>query len=83
METERSRYESQANDLLATGKLQKQTPNLDLNYWLKEGSFFYEAKERNGRKESIQGEMSIPDAHDAQIETLIELFAHSESGIIS
>ncbi len=82
MRDERSRYESQASILLETGSFSRQNGNYLIRYKIKDNRFAWQANPHSAKENSYSGEASIPDSDDEKVELLIELFAHTEAGLI-
>jgi hypothetical protein len=80
---ERSRYESQATVLLETGTFSSQKGNYLLRYKMEDDRFAWHANSTTATENSYSGQAPIPDSESARLETLVELFAHSEAGFIS
>lgn len=82
MRDERSRYEEQAQKLLATEFFFSKSDNYELFYLIQEDRYICNANPQSPLGESFSIEAPIPDTQEEQIETLIELFAQSEAGLI-
>ena len=82
MRDERSRYESQASILLETGSFSRQNGNYLIRSKVKDNRFAWQANPPSAMENSYSGEASIPDSDDEKVELLIELFAHTEAGLI-
>jgi hypothetical protein len=83
LETERSRYEAQAIQLIELKKLETEVPGFKLSYAVKEKSYLCKLQNKDKTGNSYEIEFPIPDSKPDKIETLIELFAQSEAGRIS
>ena len=82
MQVERLRYEKQAKILLATKFFLSKIGILDLAYSVRDDRFICDAHSNASSSQSFSIELQIPDTQEEQIETLIELFAQSEAGLI-
>lgn len=83
LETERSRYEAQAIQLIELKKLETEVPGFKLSYAVKEKSYLCKLQNKDRTGNSYEIEFPIPDSKLDKIDTLIELFAQSEAGRIS
>jgi hypothetical protein len=83
LETERSRYEAQAKNLIEQKRLERIVDGFRLSYIVKENSFLCQLHNLDKSGKSYEIEFPIPDSELDQLETLIELFAQSEAGRIS
>jgi hypothetical protein len=83
LETERSRYEAQAIQLIEMKKLETEVPGFRLSYTVQEKSFLCQLLNKDKTGNSYEIEFPIPDSKSDKLETLIELFAQSEAGRIS
>ena len=83
LETQRSRYEAQAKNLIEKKKLETNLDSFRLTYIVKENSYLCQLKNLDKSGKSYEIEFPIPDSDSDKLETLIELFAQSEAGRIS
>jgi hypothetical protein len=83
MRDERSRYEQQAKKLLASKFFVSKSGIYDLTYSIRGDRFICDANPQLPLIDSFSIEAPMPDTQAEQIETLIELFAQSEAGLIS
>lgn len=82
-ESERSRYESQAIQLIEQKKFETEIEGFKLSYRVKANSYLCQLHNRDKSGKSYEIEFPIPDSDAEKLETLIELFAQSEAGRIS
>ena len=82
MRDERSRYEEQAQKLLASEFFFSKSGNYDLSYLIQEDRYICKANPQSLLTQSFSIEAPIPDTFEEKIETLVELFAQSEAGLI-
>ncbi|CAB4989961.1 MAG: hypothetical protein F2879_04915 [Actinobacteria bacterium] len=82
MRDERSRYEEQARTLLANRFFVSEDGTNGLAYSIQGDRYICNANPQSPLGESFSIEAPIPDTQEEQIETLIELFAQSEAGLI-
>lgn len=82
MRDERSRYEEQAQKLIATEFFFSKSDNYELSYLIQEDRYICNAKPQSLLIQSFSIEAPIPDTFQEKIETLVELFAQSEAGLI-
>jgi len=83
LETEKSRYEAQAIQLIELKRLEIEVPGFKLSYIVKETSYLCQLHNQDKTGKSYEIEFPIPDSKSDKLETLIELFAQSEAGRIS
>lgn len=83
LETERSRYEEQAKNLIEQKRLETNVGGFRLAYLVKENSYLCQLHNLDKSGNSYEIEFPIPDSDFDKVETLIELFAQSEAGRIS
>lgn len=83
LETERSRYEDQARKLMEHKRLETEVTGFRLSYIVKEKSYLCKLHNLVKSGNSYEIEFPIPDSEIDKLETLIELFAQSETGRIS
>jgi hypothetical protein len=79
---ERSRYEIQAGTLMANNIFVLENLRYDLTYSIQLGRYICSALSRSPLSQSFSIEVPIPKTQKEKIETLIELFAQSEAGLI-
>ena len=82
IETERSRYENQAVQLLEKKKFEAQIDGFKLSYLVKPNTYLCRLQNHDISGVSYEIEFPIPDSEEEKLETLIELFAQSEAGRI-
>ncbi|MEI6514278.1 MAG: hypothetical protein WCO51_13550 [bacterium] len=82
MRDERSRYEKQAQTLLASKFFVSENGMYGLAYSIERDRYICNALPRSPLSHSFSIEVPIPDTQIEQIEALIELFAQSEAGLI-
>lgn len=82
MRDERSRYEEQAQKLLAAEFFFSKSDNYELSYLIQEDRYICNANSQSLLIQSFSIEAPIPDTSEEKIETLVELFAQSEAGLI-
>ena len=82
LEREKSRYESQARELLANRFLSRELNGHSLDYFVQDGSFCCEIKKIPYTGESTSINFPIPITKKNKIRSLIELFAQSEAGAL-
>jgi hypothetical protein len=83
IETERSRYENQAIQLLENGKFESEIDGFKLSYLVKLNTYLCQLQNNVTSGNSYEIEFPIPESEEEKLETLIELFAQSEAGRIS
>jgi len=83
LETERSRYEAQAIQLIKLKRLETEVAGFKLSYIVNEKSYLCQLRNQDKTATSYEIEFPIPDSESDKLETLIELFAQSEAGRIS
>ena len=83
LETQRSRYETQAKNLIEQKKLETNVDGFRLSYVVKENSYLCQLHNIDKSGKSYEIEFPIPDSDFDKLETLIELFAQSEAGRIN
>jgi hypothetical protein len=82
VETERSRYEDQAIQLIQLKTLETELEGFKLTYLVKEDSYLCKLHNQEKLGESYEIEFPIPSTEQEKLETLIELFAQCEAGKI-
>ena len=82
LEREKSRYESQARELLANRFLSRELNGHSLDYFVQAGSFCCEIKKIPYTGASTSINIPIPITKKNKIRSLIELFAQSEAGAL-
>ena len=82
MQDERSRYEELAQKLLASKFFFSISGIYDLSYLIQDDRYICNANPQSSLTQSFSIEAPIPDTHEEKIETLVELFAQSEAGLI-
>ena len=82
MHDERSRYEKQAQTLLASSSFIVEDLTYCLAYSIQGDRFICDSTSNTSVSQSFSIEVPIPSTQEEQIETLIELFAQSEAGLI-
>ncbi len=82
LETERSRYENQAIQLIELKKFETEIEGFKLSYLVKANSYLCQLHNRDSSGNSYEIEFPIPDSDAEKLETLVELFAQSEAGRI-
>ena len=83
LETERSRYEAQAIQLIEQKRLETVCAGFRLTYVVKEKSYLCLLHNQDKNGNSYEIEFPTPDSDQEKLETLVELFAQSEAGRIS
>lgn len=83
MRDERSRYEQQAQIMLTDKFFSTKNEIYSLVYSIQLDHYICDANAQSPLIQSFSIEVPIPDAQAEQIETLIELFAQSEVGLIN
>ncbi len=83
IETERSRYENQAIQLLEKKQFESEVDGFKLSYLVKPNTYLCRLQNHDISGNSYEIEFPIPDSEEEKLETLIELFAQSEAGRIS
>lgn len=78
---ERSRYETQAKDLLTHKKLKTENDLYIFSYFVKTDGFICKGQSKSPYGQSFSTTLPIPDSQEDQIEQLIDLFAESEAGL--
>lgn len=82
LETQSSRYETQAIEFLENKKLDIQCNSVEINYRIKDGYFCY--KYRNISDGALQeSERLAPEDRNDQMQTLIFMFALSEAAVLT
>lgn len=82
-ESDRSRYENQAIQLIELKKFETEIEGFKLSYRVKANSYLCELHNRDKSGKSYEIEFPIPESDSEKLEALIELFAQSEAGRIS
>ena len=83
METQRSRYEAQAKNLIEQKKLETNLGGFRLTYLVKANSYLCMLNNLDKSGKSYEIGFPIPESDFEKLETLIELFAQCEAGRIS
>ena len=83
IETERSRYENQANQLLEKKQFNSEVNGFKLSYLVKPNTYLCRLQNNDTSGDSYEIEFPIPESEEEKLETLIELFAQSEAGRIN
>lgn len=83
LNSEKSRYELQAQQLLAEGFLDTKIEGLKRTYFVNEYTFRCNIYDANTLGADHSMELPIPDDQEGKIQLLVELFAQSEAGFIS
>lgn len=83
LETERSRYESQAIKFIELKKLETEVAGFRLSYTIKEKSYLCRLQNQDKTGKSYEIEFPIPESAEERLETIVELFAQCEAGRIS
>ncbi len=83
MRDERSRYEEQAQKLLANEFFFSKSGIYDLSYLIHDDRYICNAIPQSAVSQSFSIEAPIPDTQKERVETLVELFAQSEVGLIN
>ena len=83
IETERSRYENQAIQLLEKRQFESEIDGFKLSYMVKPNTYLCRLQNHDISGDSYEIEFPIPDFEQEKLETLIQLFAQSEAGRIS
>jgi hypothetical protein len=83
IETERSRYENQAIQLLEKRQFESEIDGFNLSYLVKLNTYLCQLQNNDTSGNSYEIEFPIPESEEEKLETLIELFAQSEAGRIS
>lgn len=83
LKTERSRYESQAIQLIELKRLETEVAGFKLSYTVKEKSYLCRLNNQDKAGKSYEIEFPIPETDEEKLETIVELFAQCESGRIS
>ena len=83
IETERSRYENQAIQLLEKRQFESEIDGFKLTYMVKPNTYLCQLQNHDLSGDSYEIEFPIPDSEEEKLEILIELFAQSEAGRIS
>lgn len=83
IETERSRYENQAIQLLEKSQFESEIDGFKLSYLVKPNTYLCQLQNYDLSDDSYEIEFPIPDSEEEKLEILIELFAQSEAGRIS
>ena len=82
MRDERSRYEEQAQKLLASDFFSSKNGIYDLSYLIQGDHYICKANPQSSLTQSFSIEAPIPYTQEEKIEVLVELFAQSEAGLI-
>ena len=80
LNSERSRYETQAHELIESQTLVTETDNFMLKYSIRGDLYVSRGIPKQKDSDSFSIEFPIPDTKQERIESLIELFAQSEAG---
>ncbi len=83
IETERSRYENQAIQLLEKRQFESEIDGFKLSYMVKPNTYLCRLQNHDISGDSYEIEFPIPDSEEEKLDILIELFAQSEAGRIS
>jgi hypothetical protein len=83
IETERSRYENQALQLLEKKQFESEVDGFKLSYLVKPNTYLCQLQNCDLSGDSYEIEFPIPDSEEEKLEILIELFAQSEARRIS
>jgi len=83
MRDERSRYEDQANQLMANGTFQKESNEFKFLYYVKDDTYLCRMNNKDKSGDSYEIGLPIPETDNDKIEVLVELFAQSEAGRIA
>jgi hypothetical protein len=81
-QSDRSRYENQAIQLIELKKFETEIEGFKLSYLVKANSYLCQLHNRDSSGKSYEIEFPIPDSDAEKLETLVELFAQSEAGRI-
>jgi hypothetical protein len=79
IETERSRYENQAIQLLEKGQFESEIDGFKLSYMVKPNTYLCRLQNHDISGDSYEIEFPIPESKEEMLETLVELFAQSEA----
>lgn len=79
LESERSRYESQAIQLLELKKFETELGHFKLSYFVEENTYLCRLQNLDKMAESYEIEFPIPESQVDKLETLVELFAQCEA----
>jgi len=80
LNSERSRYETQARELIESQTLVTETDNFMLKYSIRGDLYVSRGIPKQKDADSFCIESPIPDTKQERIESLVELFAQSEAG---
>lgn len=83
MRDERSRYEQQAQILLTRRFVASESEFYELAYSIQGDRYICNANSLSPLRNSFSIELPIPNTREGKIESLIELFAQSEAGLIT
>lgn len=83
LNSEKSRYELQAQQLLVEGVLHTKIEGLKRTYFVNEKTFRCNIYDSNSLGTDHAMELPIPGSQEDKIQLLVELFAQSEAGFIS
>jgi hypothetical protein len=83
LNSEKSRYELQAQQLLVEGFLHTKIEGLKRTYFVNENTFRCNIYSSDSLGSDHAMELPIPGSHEDKIQILVELFAQSEAGLIS
>ena len=70
-------------DASEENKLEVQTDSEVINYQVLDGYFTFEISVKSGSLESYSSQIPIPATDVEKLETLVEIFARSEAGVIA
>ena len=82
MSDERPRYVKQAEELLLKNSICTQSDNYNLTYVAKDDLYICDGSPESPQCQSFSIEVPVPSTSTEKIETLIELFAQAEAGLI-
>jgi hypothetical protein len=80
LNSERSRYETQARELIENQTLVTETDDFMLKYSIRGDLYVSRGIPKQKDSDSFCIEFPIPDTKQERIESLVELFAQSEAG---
>ena len=83
LNSEKSRYELQAQQLLVEGFLHTKIDGLKRTYFVNENTYRCNIYDPNSLGTDHAMELPIPGSQEDKIQLLVELFAQSEAGFIS
>lgn len=79
LNSERSRYETQARELIESRTLVTETDDFVLKYKINDGHYIGRGNSKVKDGQSFSIEFPIPATEQEKIESLVELFAQSEA----